>query len=56
MKLLAWSIACLAGACVGVLAGVHPHNPAGALLAISVVVALATGALSRILSRSADQV
>jgi hypothetical protein len=51
----AWLIASVAGIASGVIAGVQHRVTTSSIVAISAVVAVAAGLLSRILPRSADQ-
>ena len=52
----AWLIASVAGIASGVIAGVQHRVTTSSIVAISAVVAIAAGLLSRILPRSGDQV
>jgi hypothetical protein len=53
---IAWIIAGAAGISIGVIAGLQHEVTANAVVAISAVIAVAVGALSRILPRHADRV
>jgi hypothetical protein len=50
----AWLIASVAGISSGVIAGVQHRVTTSSIIAISAVLAVATGLLSRILPRDAD--
>ena len=52
----AWLVASVAGISSGVIAGVQHRVTTSSIVAISAVVAVATGLLSRILPRNADHV
>lgn len=53
MNCLAWLVACAAGICSGVIAGVQPRATAGSILAIAAILAIAIGVLTRLLARAA---
>lgn len=50
----AWLITCVAGISSGVIAGIQHRVTAGSVVAITAVVVVATGLLSRILPRDPD--
>jgi len=52
----AWLVASVAGISSGVIAGVQQRVTTSSIVAISAVVAVAAGLLSRILPRNADHV
>jgi hypothetical protein len=54
METTAWLIASVAGIASGVIAGVEPRVTTASIVAITAVVAVATGLLSRILPRDVD--
>ena len=52
-EVLAWLVAGIAGTCSGVVAGIDHRVTAGSMLAISAVIATATGLVTWLLPRGA---
>jgi len=54
METTAWLVVCTAGAASGVIAGIQQRVTTGSVVAITAVVAVAAGIVSRILPRHGE--